>query len=242
MKRTLYDALQARADFTDAQLKRCYERLIEYLDSPAAAEQPDREAQQFAVREAWSVLGNPVTRAAYDERLRGAPPSREALALAGVGAGDETAGRMRWLLLGLVVLLAFGLWQGVRSFLHQSDRWAQGVSSEIEAKRREAANRVQVQDRSGDAPQAESADARRQREYEAAMKAADANEQAREAAADEDEPMSARDTALAEREAREQEAKRAEAQRAYEARRRLERDKAELERLQEENNSVMRLR
>ncbi len=241
MKRTLYDALQAREDFTDAQLKRCYERLVEHLDSPAAADQPDRDAQRFAVREAWSVLGNPVTRAAYDERLRGAAPSREIAMLAGVGPGVESSGRMRWLLLGAVILLAFGLWQGVRSFLHQSDRWAQGVSNEVEARRREAANQVQIQDRTSSVPQAETADARRQREYEAAMKAADDNERAREEAEYADEPISPREAADAERRAREDEAKQAEAQRAYEARRRLERDKAELERLQEENNSVMRL-
>jgi len=242
MKRTLYDALQAREDFTDAQLKRCYERLIAHLDSPAAAEQPDRDAQRFAVREAWSVLGNPVTRAAYDERLRGAPPAGDAAMLASVGGGLESSGRTRWLLFGTAILLAFGLWQGVRSFVHQSDRWAQGVSNEVEAKRRDAANRMSAQERTTGAPSTESADARRQREYEAAMKDADANEQAREEAEYEDEPVSQRDAELAKRHAREQEAKQAEAERAYEARRRLERDKAELERLQEENNSVMRLR
>jgi len=258
MARTLYQVLGAHPRASDTELLAAWQRLADPLEREAKISGHALERLN-EINAAWAVLGNPAARAAYDatlpESVFVAPPLGDAANDIEVPAGrplfDWRVGR---LLVIIAVLSTLAICWRSCSFSMSSDRAranaeqfeAEARAREAEARARDAENRAridaQMNGSDGGLPAGE---ARWQREQDAraneeARRESDAQIAAREAAREREaaEAADLRARAEAQRERAEEEA----AAQAEENRARLEREKAMLERLQDDNNRAMRLR
>lgn len=250
MARTLYQVLGAHPRASEVELLAAWQRLADPLEREARISGSAAE-RLSELNAAWAVLGNPEARAAYDATLPDSvftePSTDEVLPDLDAAAGrpllDWRVGRLL-VLITVLSLLAIG-WRSC-SFSFSSDRArAQAEAMEAEARARDAETRAridaQINGRDDGLPAGEARWQREQdeRANEEARRESDAQIAAREAAREREaaEAAELRARADAERAQAEEEA----AERAAENRARLEREKALLERLQDDNNRAMRL-
>lgn len=251
MARTLYQVIGAHPRASEVELLAAWQRLADPLEREAKISGPAAERLN-ELNAAWAVLGNPEARAAYDATLPDSAfdtPSLDEVmpeqdAAVGRPLFDWRVGRLL-VLITVLSLLVIG-WRSC-SFSWSSDRArAQAEANEAEARARDAENRARIEtqmDRSASGLPA--GEERWQREQDAraneeARRESDEQIAAREAAREREAAEAAEMRARAEAEREQAEAEAAE--RAAENRERLEREKAMLERLQDDNNRAMRLR
>jgi hypothetical protein len=108
-KRTLYQILGVADDATAAEIGAAYRARLETLQSAPGGD----AAGVTLVREAYQVLSNAQSRAAYDQSLAGpAPlpaPARRARAVP-VEDEDSGTGWRKWAIGGAIVAIALGIW------------------------------------------------------------------------------------------------------------------------------------
>ena len=244
MSPTLYDVLGTAPAASPEALQRAYLRARDRLDTtlnPDAQALPERERLQHELEAAWLILSNPEARAEYDATLPPdafeAPEPDPTLLL-------EPAPRTRPLidarygtafaLAGMIGLILFG-WGGCQAWqVHRYQGAAEEANARAQAQREATIRAMEAQER-GDGytrPPRDGA-AEVSREHAEALRESDdrayENAAVRERAElDERARQDAAERARAEAESASQ-------QRAAEAQERLEREKAALQQLEEEN-------
>lgn len=250
MPRTLYQVLESHPRASSDALCAAWQRLSTALEREAASSGP-AVGRLAEINAAWSVLGNPEARAAYDATLPPSvfdlPPEPEpelSPEPAGRPLFDWRAGRLI-LIIAMLTLVAFA-WSSCRAWLWNRNERLSDEAWQAQVRAREAAARADTATpgaapaSGGDTWEARARREADERAFEEARRRSDESMAERDASRQNAaaETQAARERAEAERE----QARAEEAERAQQQRERLERERAELERLQEENNHVMRLR
>jgi len=255
MNKTLYELFELTPKATDDELRAAFDALsTRYAPSPGLAPELAelRAIRLQALREAWSVLGNPRQRDAYDASLhaKAVPVSQMVIEDGFVEPVPHNGYAKIWLALGVIAVLLFA-WNTKRSMDLESEMRARAEEHErrmLEAdahmRNADVTNTQQTEEQERQLRrEAERQEEQRRREHEAAMATADRAAQQRENEAMRQEREERRE---AERWRSEAQRKQYEADREAQAqadasRQQLERQKRYVEKLADENKRVMRL-
>jgi len=186
MPRSLYDVLQSHPLASNAELCAAWQRLADPLEREGGAASSSA-SRLNELNAAWAVLGNPASRAAYDDTLPAdafIAPLPDTAALRPLI--DWRIGRLIILIAGLS-LLAF-TWSSCRIRAYESAARAQAQAYEAQARMREAEMRAETGPGGGDRDRDTREETWRRdaqaREFEEARRRSDESMAEREAAAE----------------------------------------------------------